>query len=142
MPLFKQDLVKTNKRYVTKIVAQDVEAENYEGTTIGLTSSAFADYDLSGIQEKDIKLYSVWSTGVGGGLIDSGWCVRWGADQTPFKMDASDIGIFVGNDVDEFFLERFSHSNRAETNYGQISVTLNNAETRPVSGTIILEFTI
>ena len=142
MPLYRQDLVKTNKRYVTKIVAQDVEAENYEGTTIGLTASAFVDYDLSGINERDIKLHSVWATGVGGGLIDSGWCVRWGQDQTPLKMDASDIGIFVGNDVDEFFSERFSHSNRAGTNYGQISVTLNNAETRPISGTIILEFTI
>jgi len=141
MALFQQDLVRTNKRYVTKIVAQDVASENYEGLVIGLTSSAFANFDESGITASDIKLHSVWGTSNSGGLQESGWAVRWGEDTTPLKGDGHDIIFLSGNNVDEFFEQRFSHENTL-TGSSQVAVILNNPEARPGYGTIILEFTI
>lgn len=143
MPLFQQDLVRTNKRYVTKIVAQNIEVEGFEATTFGITSSAFAEFDVSGISAKDIKLHSVWATSESGGLLENGWYVRWGEDQTPNKGDGRDIVFLVGNDIDTFFEPRFSHKNTLED--AKVSVGLNNSDpsaSRPINGTIILEFTI
>lgn len=140
MALFQQDLVKTSKRYVTKIVAQNVEGENYEGIVIGLTSSAFTDFDKTGIEPKDIKLHSVWGTSNSGGLQDSGWAIRWGDDTTPLKGDGHDIIYLSGNDANEFFEPRFSHRNTLIAS--QVAVILNNTEAKAGHGTIILEFTI
>ena len=140
MALFQQDLVRTDKRYVTKVVAQNVAGENYEGIVIGLTSSAFLNYEDTGITASDVKLHSVWGTSNSGGLIESGWVIRWGEDTTPLKGDGQDIIFLSGNNVDQFFEERFSHRNTA--NASQVAVILNNTEARPGYGTVILEFTI
>ncbi len=157
MPLFLQDIVKTNKRYVTKIVANDINVETTESLTLGLTGSAFGDSQE--IPHMKAKLHSVWSTitnpDQGGAPY---WVVSWrdtsGSDNSPspFQGDfnsseESNTGtLFVKNTNGKFPFSdgRFSFqpSVSSLTAHSAINVTINNGIGEELAhGTIILEFT-
>jgi hypothetical protein len=147
MPLFKQDIVRTNKRYVTKIVASDVPISTKESVTIGLTASAFMDADGVGLETA--KLHSVMSTSFQNAIAGSYWTARWGDTYTGGQYGQS-VGdcIFVnGIDSELFFEPGFSHSRtglKAQMESGTITISLDNSANAitTANGTIILEFTL
>ena len=145
MPLFKQDIIRTNNRYVTKIVASNVPTETAESITIGLTASAFMN--ASGITGDSAKLHSVMSTSLQNAIAGSYWTVRWGDTYTSYGGSTGDCIFVNGIDSQPFFDSQFSHSRRGgktQMESGTITISLDNSG-NPVStanGTIILEFTL
>lgn len=147
MPLFKQDILRTNKRYVTKIVASDVATSSAESITIGLTASAFVDAD--GIGLETAKLHSVMSTSSPNAIAGWYWTARWGNTYTggQYGQSTGDCIFVNGIDSELFFEPRFSHSRtggKAQLESGTITISLDNSGNAftTANGTIILEFTL
>jgi nicotinamide mononucleotide (NMN) deamidase PncC len=145
MPLIKQDILRTNKRYVTKIVASGVPTSTAESITLGLTASAFLDAE--GITA--VKLHSVMSTANAAAVAGWYWTARWGNTYTggTYGQNAGDCLFATGVDTELFFEPRFSHSRtgvKAQLESGTITISLDNSgnEFSTANGTIILEFTI
>lgn len=147
MPLFKQDILRTNKRYVTKIVASDVPISTKESVTIGLTASAFVNAD--GIGLETAKLHSVMSTSNASAVAGAYWTARWGDTYTggQYGQSAGDCIFVNGIDSELFFEPRFSHSRtggKTQMESGTITISLDNSGNSftTANGTIILEFTL
>jgi hypothetical protein len=147
MPLFKQDILRTNNRYVTKIVASDVPTETAESITIGLTASAFMN--ASGITGDSAKLHSVMSTSLQNTIAGSYWTARWGDTYTSggYGGSSGDCIFVNGIDSQPFFNSQFSHSRtggKAQMESGTITISLDNSGNivSTANGTIILEFTL
>jgi hypothetical protein len=145
MPLIKQDILRTNKRYVTKIVASGVPTSTAESITLGLTASAFLDAE--GITA--VKLHSVMSTANAAAVAGWYWTARWGNTYTggTYGQNAGDCLFATGVDTELFFEPRFSHRRtgvKAQLESGTITISLDNSgnEFTTGNGTIILEFTI
>jgi len=147
MPLFKQDIVRTNKRYVTKIVASNVATSSTESITIGLTASAFMNAD--GIGLETVKLHSVMSTANPNAVAGWDWIVRWGDTYTggQYGQSAGDCLYLHGLFNQPYFEPRFSHSrtgSKTQLESGTITISLDNSGNAfsTANGTIILEFTL
>jgi len=145
MPLIKQDILRTNKRYVTKIVASGVPTSTAESITLGLTASAFLDAEGT----TGVKLHSVMSTANAAAVAGWYWTARWGNTYTggTYGQNAGDCLFATGVDTELFFEPRFSHSRtgvKAQLESGTITISLDNSgnEFSTANGTIILEFTI
>ena len=145
MPLIKQDILRTNKRYVTKIIASGVPTSTAESITLGLTASAFRDAE--GITA--VKLHSAMSTANPANIAGWYWTARWGNTYTggTYGQNAGDCLFATGVDTELFFEPRFSHSRtgvKAQLESGTITISLDNSgnEFSTANGTIILEFTI
>lgn len=143
MPLFKQDILRTNKRYVTKIVANGVPTNGTESITIGLTASAFMNAD--GIGLETVKLHSVMSTASAGW----DWIARWGDTYTggQYGQSTGDCLYLHGLFNQPYYEPRFSHSRtggKAQMESGTITISLDNSgnSLTTANGTIILEFTL
>jgi hypothetical protein len=150
MPLIKQDILRTNKRYVTKIIASEVPTSTAESVTIGLTGSAFLDPQNFGLtSDGTVKLHSVMSTANGSPVAGWYWTARWGNTYTAgtYGQNAGDCLFATGIDSELFFEPRFSHRRtgvKTQLESGTITVSLDNSgnEFTTANGTIILEFTI
>lgn len=150
MPLIKQDLVRTNKRYVTKIVASEVPTSTAESITIGLTGSAFLDPQNFGLTaDGTVKLHSVMSTSNAAAIAGWYWTARWGNTYTAgtYGQNAGDCLFANGIDSELNFEPRFSHRRtgvKTQLESGTITISLDNSgnEFTAGNGTIILEFTI
>jgi hypothetical protein len=147
MPLIKQDILRTNKRYVTKIVASGVPTSTAESITLGLTASAFLDAE--GITGMAVKLHSAMSTANPSAVAGWYWTARWGNTYTggTYGQNAGDCLFATGVDTELFFEPGFSHSRtgaKAQLESGTITISLDNSgnEFSTANGTIILEFTI
>jgi hypothetical protein len=139
MSLIKQDILRTNKRYVTKIVGE-IDIEDIETIAIGLTESAFLD--PQNFQDLEVKLHSVMSTSDNSPFTPATWEVGWGTvanNSQSLSLSGVNNKLFFNPG---FSLEKTGSDFQRKT--GTVAITLNNGvnSNTIANGTIILEFGI